>query len=204
MNSVAPSFARLSAVPARLLPSDGPLGSPGTQVEVVSDVTEARGERLVRVTTLRLVTPAHSFAPIAPPASRDAPAPCALVPREGGIAQILGATCWGDLRVTVVNGHTLRIGHRKTAIRRTYRDLGLYAKSSREPTRKWKLLLAICEGHGTFRWSTLGGFGAARQAVSVLRMKLKEAFGLEEDPFYEWNGGWKVRFFASSEIGSDE
>ena len=25
-------------------------------------------------------------------------------------------------------------------------------------------------------------------------MKLKEAFGLEEDPVYEWNGGWKVGF----------
>jgi hypothetical protein len=66
------------------------------------------------------------------------------------------------------------------------------------------MLLAICAGHGEFRWRDFGGFGAVRQAVSVLRGKLREAFGLEGDPFCEWKNGWRAKFFASSEVGEEE
>ena len=118
-----------------------------------------------------------------------------------GLAPLLGAKCWEELRVTVVDGHTLRIGCGRHAVRRTYRDLGLHAANSREPTRKWAMLLAICSGHGTFRWTDFGSARAVSQAVSVLRRKLQDAFGLTGDPFHEWDRGWRARFFASSEIG---
>jgi hypothetical protein len=148
--------------------------------------------RLVRATTLRLLTPADAE----PPERRLPPAP-------RGLAAELGATSWLDLSVTVVDGHTVRIGHGKTAIRRTYRDLGFHAENTREPTQKWTLLLAICAGHGTFRWKDFGSFRAVSQAMSVLGKKLCDAFALEESPFSRGSvaRGWRAKFFASSEVG---
>jgi hypothetical protein len=150
-------------------------------VEVLDDAVEVREDTIVRVATLRLVI--HGS-------------------RRVRVATLVGATRWEDVRITVVDGHTLRIGCGDVVIRRTYLDLGLFAENSREPTKKWDILCALCAGHGTFRWRDFGEFGAVKQAVSVLRNKLKEAFGLDEDPFHPWNGRWQVRFFASSEIGS--
>jgi hypothetical protein len=122
------------------------------------------------------------------------------VPPEPGLAAILGATDWDQLSVTVLDGHTVRVGSAKRSVRRTYRDLGLHSAKSREPTRKWDILVAICEGHGEFRWRDFGDFPRVNQAVYVLRCKLRAAFGLESDPF-EWNRGWRARFFARSELG---
>jgi hypothetical protein len=123
------------------------------------------------------------------------------VPRADGIAALVGATAWNQIRITVVDGHTVRISCGRTTVRRTYRDLGLHAENSREPTKKWTLLLAICAEHGTFRWKDFGSFHAVSQATSVLRGKLKEAFGLEEDPFHAFANGWRAKFFASAEVG---
>jgi hypothetical protein len=171
---------------------------------VVTDEVAMRDERVVRVTTLRLVSAA---APSSPPEPPSSPPLHALIPREPhpeGIAALIGATCWEQIAVRVVDGHTVRIGRGKTVIRRTYRDLGLYAKNSREPTKKWKTLLAICAAHGELRRDRFAGRGAVRQAVHVLRGRLKEAFGLEEDPFHDWDKGWRTRFLASSEIAEED
>jgi hypothetical protein len=161
----------------------GPFG-----VEILEDSFTVENDDVIRVTKLRLVRASD---------------PASAAPVTMGIAAEIGARAWGDLRITVVDGHTLRITCGRTSIRRTYRDLGLHAENSREPTRKWAMLLALCAGHGTFRWRDFGEFRAVSQAMSVLRGKLKRAFGLEEDPFGEYANGWKARFFASSEVSED-
>jgi hypothetical protein len=123
----------------------------------------------------------------------------AAVPPRGDLAALLGAASFDELRVTVVDGYTVRVGCGKRAVRRTYRDLGLHSAMTREPTKKWAILLAVCAGHGTFRWRDFGELHAVSQAVSVLRRGLQDAFGLDDDPFHSFNNGWRARFFASSE-----
>jgi hypothetical protein len=130
--------------------------------------------------------------------TRHAHAPPAESPT---LAPLLGATSWGDLRISLIDGHTVRVGCGKRAVRRTFADLGLSGRASREPTRKWEMLVAVCGGHGTFDWRAFGDFHAASQAMSVLRAKLRGAFGLGGDPFHDWDGRWRARFLASSEIG---
>ena len=125
----------------------------------------------------------------------------AAAPPRGDLAALLGATSFDQLRVTAVDGHTVRIGCGRRAVRRTYRDLGLHSAMTREPTKKWAILLEVCAGHGTFRWRDFGEFHAVSQAVSVLRRRLRDAFGLDDDPFHGFDNGWRARFFASSEIG---
>jgi hypothetical protein len=163
-----------------------------------------RDDRVVRVTTLRLVSAATPSTPSAPFPPMPLLAFAPPEPRSEGIAALIGATHWEQIAIKVVDGHTVRIGGAKTTIRRTYRDLGLYAKSSREPTKKWNLLLAVCAAHGELRRDRSAGRGAVRQSVHVLRGKLKDAFGLAEDPFRDWDKGWRTKFFASSEIAEED
>jgi hypothetical protein len=63
-------------------------------------------------------------------------------------------------------------------------------------------VLAICAGHGTFRWKRFGTYKTAKNGVSIVRKLLKAAFGLDEDPFHEFTvaEGWRAKFFASSQI----
>ena len=202
---MAPHPATRSALPPLpgplLLRVDG-LGCPALEVEVLTDEVAMRDERVVRVTTLRLV----SAAAASTSSEAWSPPPHAVIarePRPDRFAALIGATRWEQIAVKVIDGHTVRIGHGKSMLRRTYRDLGLHAKSSREPTKKWKTLLAICAAHGELRRDRFAGRGAMRQAVHILRGKLKEAFGLDEDPFYDWDKGWRTRFLASSEIAEE-
>ncbi len=185
------------------LPSPALL-APGLPV----DATRAALDRLAEPLRLRLspedmalldllVTLAANGAAGSAAAERPAPA------REPSLAALLGATSWEEIRITVVDGFTVRIGCRRRAVLRTYQDLGLYGGHTRGPTRKWELLVAICEGHGTFAWRDFGTFHAASQAVSVLRRQLRDAFGIAGDPFFGWDGGWKARFFGSSEMGGE-
>ncbi len=79
-------------------------------------------------------------------------------------------------------------------------DLG-FATRKRVPSAEWKTFLAVCAGHGRFRWKDWGDFNAVKQRVLVMRRKLQRAFGLEDDPFHKFRvvDGWRAKFFASSE-----
>ena len=126
-------------------------------------------------------------------------------PVAGGLAAEIGATKWSQIKITAVDGHTLRIQCGKISVRRTYIDLGFGGKN-REPIEKWKILIAICEGHGSFRWKQFGAFGAVRNAVYVVQTKLKHAFGLADNPIRPYDGAlaWQAKFFASSEDVREE
>jgi hypothetical protein len=194
----------LPPLPGPHLPHVDGLGCPSLEVEILTDEVALRDERVVRVTTLRLVSAAPSSSAPPPPSRPPLEAVAPREPRPDAFAPLIGATCWEQITVKVIDGHTVRIGRGKHVLRRTYGDLGLFAKNSREPTKKWKTLLAICAAHGELRRDRFTGRGAMRQAVHVLRGRLKEAFGLEEDPFHDWENGWRTRFCASSEIAEED
>lgn len=186
---LVPTAARLGVeLPVRYAPGAH------VEIEALEDAVAVRDGKLARVTKLRLVPPEQ-------PPKEPAPA----VARPGKLAAALGASSFTEIRITVVDGHTLRIGCGKKAVRRTYVDLGLHAGNTREPTKLWAILLAVCEGHGEFRWRQFGPMGTVSTSMTRLRAKLCAAFGLDEDPFFEHHAvkGWKAKFFASSEIGAE-
>jgi hypothetical protein len=160
------------------------------EIEILEDTLVVRDGAIARVPPLRLVKLTED------PATSTPANPARTIAAE------IGATSWAEIKITVIDGHTLRIQKGQRAIRRTYIDLGLASKGNREPTRKWALLLAICAGHGTFRWKTFGTFDAAKNTIAILRKALRETFGIEDDPFHEFTFafGWKAKFHASSEI----
>lgn len=102
---------------------------------------------------------------------------------------------WRDLRVYRVDGHTVSVRGAGVHRRLTYIDLGMASEKSREPTKAWELLMALCEGGGTLRWR--GDATAVKRQVSTLRAQLKASFGLDDDPFAPYaKGGWRSQFAA--------
>lgn len=112
------------------------------------------------------------------------------------------STSWRDLRVYRVDGHTLSVRAPGVHRRLTYIDLGMASEKSREPTKAWELLMALCEGGGTLRWR--GDAVAVKRQVSTLRAQLKESFGLDDDPFAPYaKGGWRSQFAAYPSADED-
>ena len=115
---------------------------------------------------------------------------------------IPGATDWSHVRIARINGLTVRIDVPGQSYRRTHVDLGMASAKNREPTRAWEMLLAICDGHGDFKWRIFGHFPAAKKLVSRLRVHLKDIFGIPSSPFHKWSFrlGWRAKFRALPEL----
>ncbi len=96
-------------------------------------------------------------------------------------------TTWRDLRIYRVDGHTVSVRGAGMHKRLTYVDLGMASEKNREPTKAWELFMALCDGGGTLRWR--GDAVTVKRQVSTLRTQLKEAFGLQDDPFAPYAKG---------------
>lgn len=116
-------------------------------------------------------------------------------PTRSAAIELPTALSWRDLRVYRVDGHTISIRSGAFHKRLSYIDLGMASANTREPTRAWEMLMALCEGGGTLQWR--GDAVTVKKQVSRLRTHLKEAFGLETDPFAPYApGGWRSQFAA--------
>jgi len=107
-------------------------------------------------------------------------------------------TTWRDVRLYRIDGHTLSVRAGSFHKRVTYIDLGMASAQNREPTKQWDLLMALCDDGSTLRWH--GDAETVRRQVSYLRARLREAFGLKDDPFERYakgrGHGWQSRFRA--------
>jgi transcriptional regulator of acetoin/glycerol metabolism len=134
------------------------------------------------------------------PHTEASPAPTAL-----GHAERLGlprARSWGEVRVRPVDGLTVLITVGARSARFSHVDLGLASAKSRGPTKAWELLLATCEGRGTFAWRQFGDArDTVRKQVERLTEALCAAVGLDDAAFepFEPSRGWVARFLAVPE-----
>lgn len=111
-------------------------------------------------------------------------------------------TRWGQVKVYQVDGLTvqLRVPGQKW---RSYTaaELGMASKRSRDrsATKKWRILMALCEGNGTCNWQGFAtSFDAFKMQVSGMRALLNHVFGLDGDPFMACTrvGGLRAAFVA--------
>jgi DNA-binding response OmpR family regulator len=131
--------------------------------------------------------------------------PSSRPPVAKALAEEIGARAWGDVELTAVDGHTVRIQCGDVTVRRTYADLGFANAASREPIDKWRVVRIACEERGVFRGNAFGSYEAAKNAVYVAQTILKGAFGLGENPFeYRKGIGWRAKFKVGAyEEGED-
>jgi hypothetical protein len=120
-----------------------------------------------------------------------------------GIAAVLGVTRWEQIRVGIADGHTVRIEAGGKTVLKTFVDLGFFDGRSSEtvmPVKAWSVFLAVCKD-GRFRPSDYGKIGeamSAKKAIETVRNTLREAFGIEGNPFREYTvrEGWRARFLV--------
>jgi hypothetical protein len=162
------------------------------EIDALGEALAVRGGKIRAAPRLR-----SARAPIAAVALVTGAPPATLVPR---------ARQWAHLTILAIDKHTVlvKVGWRRQRL--TYVDVGFAAKNSRQPTTQWLMLLAICAGHGEFKWQEFGSFGTAKTEVTRLRKRLSAAFGVDENPFHPFSyaQGWRARFQAGMWSEDDE
>jgi len=111
-------------------------------------------------------------------------------------------TRWGQVKVYQVDGLTVQLhvpGRRPQSY--TAAELGMASKRSknRSVTKKWRILMALCEGNGTCGWRGFASsFDAFKVQVSAMRPLLSHIFGIDGDPFMACtrSGGLRAAFLA--------
>jgi hypothetical protein len=162
-------------------------------VEVLEEVLVARDGQLAHKGAESAAAPASAEPPPAAPraplrSSRPAP------------LHVPGAKRWNEVTISLVDERTVRIDVGGRSHRRTHTDLGMGHGQSREPTKVWEMLVALCEGNGYLSTSRFGGPVATKTLVSRLRGALRAVFGLTQDPLHRYSSeqGWRTRFVASA------
>jgi hypothetical protein len=168
--------------------------APGEHVEV-----RALADTLtVREGTLAAVQ-GHAVRP--PPSEAPEPEP-ALPPAAHGIAAVLGVQAWRDMRISFVDGTTVRIEAKGKTLLRTFVELGFVDARKRQivtPVTAWALLLAFCK-KGYVKPSEYGALGkpyGAKKAMEGLNRAMRASFGLEERPIAQYDkrrGQWTAKF----------
>ena len=182
----------------------------GAPVFRLADLVETGTTSLLRV--LRRLGRAKAGTPAVVAASRGLPPPpVATRPDPFPGIQTHRAppgTRWNEVKVYEVDGLTVQLRvPGKPARSLTAAELGMVNKRSRDraPTKKWKILMALCEGRGRCSWRQHGSFSAFKVQVSEMRPLLTHIFGIDEDPFTACtsSGGLEAAFVAGP-IPEDE
>jgi hypothetical protein len=102
----------------------------------------------------------------------------------GGAPLAQRGTRWNEIELYFIDGDTLSVrvagGHPQ---RKTCRELGMADKRGGGHTKRWELLVKLCEGRGHLKWDgTPRKWGALRELVSQLRDSLQREFGINGDP----------------------
>ena len=139
-------------------------------------------------------------------APRDATRVDEAPPTPPGLAAALGATRWEQIRITPVDGHTVRIEANGQALLRTFVELGFVDGRKREvvtPISAWALFLVFCrEGRvKPSAYAKLGVASGAKKAIERIGSAMRQAFGLDQHPIHSYSKKsklWEARFLAAS------
>ncbi|HEY6460344.1 MAG TPA: hypothetical protein VIY73_09340, partial [Polyangiaceae bacterium] len=115
-----------------------------------------------------------------------------------------GRAAWADLTFMKLDNQTLLVRFERRSRRLTAQDLGLAGVRSRKPRAPFEMLMAFCENDGWLKTRRFGSVRATKTTLSRLRAKLRAAFAIDADPFYEFKAGmgWRARFQVAS--GAEE
>jgi len=113
---------------------------------------------------------------------------------------------WQDLRITAVDGHTIRAtiaGQSKVFY---YHQMDMENRRNNEPNKQWAVLVAILDNSGKLPWPPRQSKGveAFRRQVSELRKRLKAFFGINDDPVVIERGYNGDTIRAKFRVGTDD
>jgi len=136
-----------------------------------------------------------------------------LLVREGEPAypdeqsvDVPAGTSWNEVSFYYIDGETLAVkvpGSRQQRL--SYRDFGMVDGRSGKPSKKWALIVRLCENHGECDWRGLSrSFDTFKQLVSETRPVLQKRFGIQADPFPECTrSGLRAAFQAFPDLPNE-
>lgn len=117
--------------------------------------------------------------------------------------ELPAGTTWERVVVRVLDEERVEIQSGRQRERRTFIEMGMAdgRRSSPEPSLSWTFLLTLAREDGTLTWEDRVASDNARNHIRLLRDALRQALGLEGDPFhrYERKLGWRTRFLLVDE-----
>jgi hypothetical protein len=152
-------------------------------------LSECLGVHRGRVCRVDLPVPMPPPLPARAHASADRP----------GAAIFDGEASWEQLVLLKQDNRTLLARFERRSRRLTAQDLGLAGVRSRKACAPFEMLMAFCENDGCLKTRRFGNAGATKATLSRLRAGLKAAFGIDSDPFHDFQRGvgWLARFGVS-------
>jgi hypothetical protein len=129
-----------------------------------------------------------------------------VAPGQTGIAALLGATRWEEIRITVIDAHTVKIEANGKSVLRTFVELGFVDGRKREfvtPTTSWTLFVLFCK-KGRLKpseYATLEkkAYGV-KKMIARMGAALRASFGLAEHPIHTYSKRshlWETRFLVA-------
>ena len=151
-------------------------------------VLQREVRRLLRLDDGKAAAPASRGLAAMPPLVRREPEPAPSIDPYPEVRRVSvpSGTRWNQIEIYRVNGETVGVRAHGTACGHyTHIDLGMAHKRTKQPTKKWAILMGLCEAHGRLDWSgrSARDWSAHKQQVSELRPLLQHVFGIDADPF---------------------
>lgn len=108
---------------------------------------------------------------------------------------------WEKLQIKFVDGHNVKVKYPGTRTSTfNYKELGCQNDKTNNPDTKWEFLRVLAHGGGNLSVSNFDSrFG--RQAKYELSKRLRDFFGLAEDPFYPYKkrSGYSIKLVLLSD-----
>lgn len=145
-----------------------------------------------------------------PPLVDDNPKPTAADPFPGvKRISVPSGTRWNQVEIYPVDGETLGVRVRGAACgHHTHVDLGMANKRTKKATKKWSILMGLCEAHGQMPWPKRASkkeWSAFKEQVSDLRPLLQHIFGIDAGPFeLSQRDGLRAAFIARPDAPGSE
>jgi hypothetical protein len=117
-----------------------------------------------------------------------------------------GEVTWEKLVFLKLDNQTILARFERRSRRLSAQDLGLAGARSRQPCTPFEMLMAFCENDGRLQTRRFGNAQATKTTLSRLRARLRAAFGIDADPFHEFEPGmgWLARFRVSESQDEQE
>ena len=128
--------------------------------------------------------------------------PCDGEHTASGAIDALRAERWVDVTLEFIDDDTIRVATKDHDKRYNFAELGFSDKRQSRPDKLWKLLQCLAVYNGEVSSSSRTAPDMAKNfvdTVSRLRIRLKQIFGIEADPFerYRTSHSYKTKFRLS-------
>jgi hypothetical protein len=153
---------------------------------------------LPRTCGIILAFPDYYRTPAADPSTQDV-CQCARAvgkaPRQVNRFATPPGTNWQDILIRFLDGHTVSISVDGRTERLTFAEMNMKDGRNGNPNRQWKLLELLAQNGGRLSWSTSAAGFKQKKQVELLSHRLRQYFGIAENPFHEYqkSAGWQFK-----------